>query len=105
MILWLQPQGASFSKFCNYGCHCLPGGFKFVDMPGSGKPIDPVDDACQVQSKCHECAKMEFNNCDPTSELYNFALRYEECLKRVFTCETHALDISKMKISFSWRRS
>ena len=89
MILWLQPQGISFSKFCNYGCHCLPGGFKYVDMSGSGKPVDSIDSACQVQTKCHECAKLEFNNCDPTSELYNFALRYEE---------TAAYDLSKRDI-------
>lgn len=88
LVSWMQPYDKRISRFCFYGCWCLPeGAHSFV--AGEGRPVDDSDKACQHLWFCYTCAKQEFrgmfNNkmreCVPDKTKYKFKLRYKRNAK------------------------
>lgn len=85
LVAWLQPKDKRISRYCFYGCWCLPeGAHSFV--AGEGRPVDAVDKACQQQWFCYECAKEEFRgifdrkekHCNPDKARYAFKFKYDK---------------------------
>lgn len=85
LIAWLQPVDKRISRFCFYGCWCLPeGAHSFV--AGEGRPVDLVDKACQYLWFCYTCAeqefavklKHEFQTCKPDMVKYAFKFKYNK---------------------------
>jgi len=78
LVAWMQPFDKRISRYCMYGCWCLPeGAHGFV--AGIGKPVDLVDKACMQLFQCYECAREAFNGytsagvehiCDPNTRSY-----------------------------------
>ena len=90
LVAWLQPQDKRISRYCFYGCWCLPeGAHSFVS--GEGRPVDLVDKACQYLWFCYTCAKQEFVwqqanpprtwNCVPDKQKYSFKFIYDKANK------------------------
>merc|ERR1719219_3329905 len=84
LVSWLQPKDKRISRYCFYGCWCLPeGAHSFV--AGEGRPVDLVDKACQYLWFCYTCAKQEFRGvflgkskeCTPDKQKYTFRFRYD----------------------------
>jgi hypothetical protein len=70
LVSFMQPKDKRISRYCFYGCWCLPeGAHSFV--AGEGRPVDLVDKACQYLWFCYTCAKQEFRG--------TFTGRYKEC--------------------------
>lgn len=85
LVSWLQPKDKRISRYCFYGCWCLPeGAHSFV--AGEGRPVDLVDKACQYLWFCYTCAKQEFRGvflgktkeCTPDKQKYSFRFRYDK---------------------------
>lgn len=85
LVSWLQPKDKRISRYCFYGCWCLPeGAHSFV--AGEGRPVDLVDKACQYLWFCYTCAKQEFRGvfsgrskeCTPERQKYSFRFRYDK---------------------------
>lgn len=86
LVSWLQPVDKRITRYCFYGCWCLPeGAHSFV--AGTGRPVDLVDRSCQQLWFCYTCAMAEFKyvfpsgvikRCDPTSRRYTFKFRYDK---------------------------
>ena len=81
MSFWLSPaQNRDFSKFCNYGCYCLPGGVENFSERGYGQPVDDIDKTCKAFQQCYECAKLGSDNiagdeqCDGAGIKYKYRL-------------------------------
>ena len=75
MALWLG-ESRDFSRFDNYGCHCL------ADLSkGYGQPVDATDRACKSLQQCYECSKLgtstspPIETCDPATVKYKYQLR------------------------------
>jgi len=84
LVSWLQPVDKRITRYCFYGCWCLPeGAHGFVS--GTGLPVDLVDRACQQLWFCYTCAMAEFKYtfggkvkpCDPTVRRYQFKFKYD----------------------------
>jgi len=84
LVSWMQPYDKRISRYCMYGCWCLPeGAHGFV--AGVGKPVDLVDKACMQLFQCYECARESFNGyingnehiCDPNTRSYARFLYYD----------------------------
>jgi len=84
LVSWMQPYDKRISRYCMYGCWCLPeGAHGFV--AGVGKPVDLVDKACMQLFQCYECAREAFNGyvngnehiCDPNTRSYARFLYYD----------------------------
>ena len=43
----LGDSSVNFDRFCFYGCYCLPDAAVHDASPGSGKPVDEIDNACK----------------------------------------------------------
>lgn len=102
-----------YSKYCEYGCHCLPGGSQQPDLTGLGIPKDEIDRSCYKKSRCYECAEMD--GCDSHGTLYDYELYYDSsdpynlskrgisclnekdsCSRKICECDSaNALEISK----------
>jgi len=68
---WLQPKDKRISRYCFYGCWCLPeGAHGFV--AGTGRPVDNVDKACMYLWFCYTCAKRDFGQCNPNTRRYAY---------------------------------
>lgn len=89
LVAWLQPKDKRISRYCFYGCWCLPeGAHSFV--AGEGRPVDMVDKACQNLWFCYTCAKKEmrgrFNGydkeCIPDQRKYRFKFKYQPGAKQ-----------------------
>ena len=52
----LGDSSINFDRFCFYGCYCLPDAAIHDSSPGTGKPVDEVDNACK------ECVKHKKNS-------------------------------------------
>ena len=85
LVSWMQPYDKRISRYCMYGCWCLPeGAHNFV--AGIGKPVDLVDKACMQLFQCYECAREAFNGyisgqehlCDPNTRSYTRYLYYDQ---------------------------
>jgi len=85
LVSWLQPKDKRISRYCFYGCWCLPeGAHSFV--AGEGRPVDLVDKACQYLWFCYTCAKQEFRGvfmgktkeCIPDKQKYDFRLKLDK---------------------------
>lgn len=85
LVSWLQPKDKRISRYCFYGCWCLPeGAHSFV--AGEGRPVDLVDKACQYLWFCYTCAKQEMRGnfagrqkeCTPERQKYSFRFRYDK---------------------------
>merc|ERR1711881_828214 len=71
LVSWLQPKDKRISRYCFYGCWCLPeGAHGFV--AGTGRPVDLVDKTCQQLWYCYTCAKEDFGRCTPNVRRYSF---------------------------------
>lgn len=84
LVSFMQPKDKRISRFCFYGCWCLPeGAHSFV--AGQGRAVDLSDKACQYLWFCYSCAKQEFrgvfqNNykeCDPDKQKYKYKLNMD----------------------------
>jgi hypothetical protein len=82
---FLQKYDKRISRYCFYGCWCLPeGAHSFV--AGEGRPVDLVDKACQELWFCYTCAKQEFRGtfqgkykeCTPDKQRYKFKLTMDK---------------------------
>lgn len=85
LVSWLQPKDKRISRYCFYGCWCLPeGAHSFI--AGEGHPVDLVDRACQLFWFCYQCAKQEMTanvggkqrTCDPEKTKYTFRFKYNK---------------------------
>lgn len=92
LVAWMQPKDKRISRFCFYGCWCLPeGAHSFV--AGEGRPVDASDKACQQLWFCYTCAKQEFRgvfnnkvkNCKPEYTRYSFKLRFKRKAKNDYS--------------------
>merc|ERR1711934_493462 len=71
LVSWLQPKDKRISRYCFYGCWCLPeGAHGFV--AGTGRPVDNVDKACMYLWFCYTCAKEDFGTCNPNLRRYSY---------------------------------
>lgn len=84
LVSWLQPVDKRITRYCFYGCWCLPeGAHGFV--AGTGRPVDLVDRSCQQLWFCYTCAMSEFQGifggvfkkCNPVTRRYNFKFKYD----------------------------
>jgi hypothetical protein len=96
LVSWLQPKDKRISRYCFYGCWCLPeGAHSFVS--GEGRPVDLVDQACQYLWFCYTCAKQDFKgifggkqkDCIPDRRRYSFKFKMDKY---------HKMDHSKRDI-------
>jgi len=85
LVSWMQPKDKRISRYCFYGCWCLPeGAHSFIG--GEGHPVDLVDRACQLFWFCYVCAKQEMTaiitgkkrTCDPEKTKYTFRFKYDK---------------------------
>lgn len=85
LVSWMQPKDKRISRYCFYGCWCLPeGAHSFI--AGEGHPVDLVDRACQLFWFCYQCAKQEFaidllgkeRVCHPEKTKYTFRFKYNK---------------------------
>jgi len=85
LVSWMQPKDKRISRYCFYGCWCLPdGAHSFV--AGEGHPVDLVDRACQLFWFCYVCAKQEMTaiidgkekTCVPDKTKYTFRFKYNK---------------------------
>lgn len=85
LVSWMQPKDKRISRYCFYGCWCLPdGAHSFV--AGEGHPVDLVDRACQLFWFCYVCAKQEMTaiiggkkrTCEPEKTKYSFRFKYDK---------------------------
>ena len=85
LVAWMQPKDKRISRYCFYGCWCLPeGAHSFV--AGEGRPVDESDRACQNLWFCYNCAKQEFRGvfsgklreCAPDKTEYAFKLKFHK---------------------------
>ena len=86
--MFLLRNQNSFTKFCNYGCWCLPEDSGTV---GYGKPVDAIDAACKEYTTCFNCVHKQ-ESCD--EELYKMTGKMDNG-ERYLLC-------SELK---SWRRN
>lgn len=84
LVSFMQPKDKRISRFCFYGCWCLPeGAHSFV--AGQGRAVDYSDKACQYLWFCYSCAKQEFRGtfngiykeCDPDQQKYKYKLNMD----------------------------
>jgi len=103
LVSWMQPKDKRISRYCFYGCWCLPeGAHSFVS--GEGRPVDLVDKACQYLWFCYTCAKKEFSmqiptttkykECVPDKQKYTFKFKYNkqkpaDYAQRDIICKDH----------------
>merc|ERR1711934_568559 len=95
LVSWLQPKDKRISRYCFYGCWCLPeGAHGFV--AGRGPPVDIVDKVCQQLWYCYTCAKDDFGSCNPNVRRYSYRFVWDTNNKQ---------DYSKRKIicNNGWR--
>jgi len=100
LVSWLQTIDKRITRYCFYGCWCLPeGAHSFV--AGQGQAVDLVDRSCQQMWFCYTCAMAEFKYtfpsgvtkyCNPTSRRYTFKflwnrLRPKDYSKRNIKCK------------------
>jgi len=92
LVSWMQPKDKRISRYCFYGCWCLPeGAHSFV--AGEGKPVDLVDRACQYLWFCYTCAKQDFKGifggrvkyCVPDAKRYAFRFSWNVLNKHDYT--------------------
>lgn len=85
LVAFMQPYDKRISRFCFYGCWCLPeGAHSFV--AGEGRAVDLSDKACQYLWFCYTCAKQEFRGtfqgqykeCTPDKQKYKFNLKMDK---------------------------
>jgi hypothetical protein len=85
LVSWMQPKDKRISRYCFYGCWCLPdGAHSFV--AGEGHPVDLVDRSCQLFWFCYVCAKQEMSaiiggkkrTCEPEKTKYTFRFKYDK---------------------------
>ena len=85
LVSWMQPKDKRISRYCFYGCWCLPeGAHSFI--AGEGHPVDLVDRACQLFWFCYQCAKQEMTanidgkvrTCAPEKTKYTFRFKYDK---------------------------
>ena len=48
-----------FDRFCFYGCYCLPDAAVHDKSPGTGRPVDNIDNACHELKMCYQCANRD----------------------------------------------
>lgn len=77
----LDNQKQTFMKMVeNYGCHCYQRTSRdhaeYSPTGGSGKPIDPLDEACRQLYRCTKCINLEDPACsvDGNNGDYNYEL-------------------------------
>jgi hypothetical protein len=76
LVSWLQPKDKRISRYCFYGCWCLPeGAHGFV--AGTGRPVDLVDKSCQYLWFCYTCAKEDFGHCNPNIRRYSYKFYWD----------------------------
>merc|ERR1712048_1282263 len=95
LVSFLQPKDKRISRYCFYGCWCLPeGAHGFV--AGRGPPVDIVDKVCQQLWYCYTCAKDDFGSCNPNVRRYSYRFVWDTNNKQ---------DYSKRKIicNNGWR--
>nr|AAL56438.1 phospholipase A2-like protein [Oikopleura dioica] len=86
-LMFLLRNQNSFTKFCNYGCWCLPEDSGTV---GYGKPVDAIDAACKEYTTCFNCVHKQ-ESCD--EELYKMTgkmdngERYLLCMDPIGSCK------------------
>lgn len=92
LVSWMQPRDKRISRYCFYGCWCLPeGAHSFV--AGEGRPVDLVDKACQYLWFCYTCAKQDFKGvfgtkvkyCVPDARRYSFRFSWDVLNKHDYT--------------------
>jgi len=90
LVSWLQPKDKRISRYCFYGCWCLPeGAHGFV--AGTGRPVDNVDKACMYLWFCYTCAKDDFGTCNPNTRRYSYKFKWnpadpDDYTQRGITC-------------------
>lgn len=115
LVSWMQPKDKRISRYCFYGCWCLPeGAHSFV--AGEGRPVDLVDKACQYLWFCYTCAKQEFSiaigsrfkECVPDKQKYTFRFKYDKSQpanydKRDIICKDNFYE--PMGTAMKWKSS
>jgi hypothetical protein len=51
-----------FDRFCFYGCYCLPDAAVHDKSPGTGRPVDSIDNACKELKMCYQCSDRDTKN-------------------------------------------
>ena len=55
----LASYQVDFDRFCFYGCYCLPDAAVHDKSPGTGRPVDNIDNACHELKMCYQCANRD----------------------------------------------
>jgi len=55
----LGDSSINFDRFCFYGCYCLPDAAVHDASPGTGRPVDGIDNACKELKMCYQCANRD----------------------------------------------
>lgn len=75
----------AYDQILSYGCWCqLFSSLWTHHSAKKGTPVDHLDAACRSWSKCHECIRMDYSECDPLTDdygklAYNTHLDYISC--------------------------
>ena len=65
------------SRYCFYGCHCIPGLPIHDNSAGKGVPQDGIDGTCSHLRQCYLCAKDEHNGeCDGATMSHGFKIKH-----------------------------
>jgi len=75
LVSWMQPKDKRISRYCFYGCWCLPEGAHGFTA-GTGRPVDNVDKACMYLWFCYTCAKQDFGTCNPNLRRYAYKFNW-----------------------------
>jgi len=99
MIMYLQHEPV-FSKYCFYGCWCLPYGAEAMGRT-AGDPVDEIDATCRAKQLCYKCAQLDYGaNCKATVgyRFKGYKLNGERrlrCLDTENTCERALCECDK----------
>ena len=55
----LGDSSINFDRFCFYGCYCLPDAAVHDASPGTGRPVDGIDNACKESVATPQIAVVE----------------------------------------------
>ena len=65
------------SRYCFYGCHCIPGLPVHDQTAGKGAPQDGIDGTCSHLRQCYLCAKDEHDGeCDGATSSHGFQIKH-----------------------------
>ena len=84
MIMYLQYEPV-FSKYCFYGCWCMPAGGADITKTW-GQPVDEIDSKCRDMQMCYKCAKMDYGPTCKETNGYSFKGYKNKSGERAIRC-------------------